>query len=62
MTSDEFRRALQALGLSQAQFARLTRSHPVSVSRWATGDRAVPQPIAAVAKLDRKTLERIFAD
>lgn len=42
MTPAAFSAALDALNLSQVRFARLTGVHVTTVSRWATGELAVP--------------------
>ncbi len=42
MTPTAFAAALSDLDLSQARFARLTGVHVTTVSRWATGELAVP--------------------
>ena len=43
MTSDEFKSALEVLGMYQDQAAGFLRVTPAAVSRWATGDRPVPE-------------------
>jgi predicted transcriptional regulator len=43
MTSSEFRAALDELGMYQDQAAGFLRVTPAAVSRWASGDRPVPE-------------------
>lgn len=57
MTPAEFRAALEALGLRQADFMRLLAylrgdaTDRVTVNRWATGRRDVPPSIVAILRL-----------
>ncbi len=57
MDHEQFRAALETLGLRQTDFARLLRylsGQPVdigSVNRWATGKRSVPPAVTATLKL-----------
>jgi DNA-binding transcriptional regulator YiaG len=44
MTSDEFRAALDALGLTQGGAARLLGVDERTSRRWANGERDVPPP------------------
>ena len=48
MTPTTFTATLSARGLSQARFARLTRTHATTVSRWATGGLPVPGWVEAL--------------
>lgn len=50
MTPAAFAAALDALDLSQTQFARLTGVHVTTVSRWARG--VLPVPLWAERLLD----------
>jgi DNA-binding transcriptional regulator YiaG len=45
-TPTEFKRALESLGLSQAEFARHLAVSPQACSSWATGRVAVPGHVA----------------
>ncbi len=57
MTAAEFRAALAAAGLTQADLARLLKGGPievadrVTVSRWALGKRPVPDAVALFLKV-----------
>lgn len=51
MTANQFRAALDRLGLSQLEAARLFKSNDRTVRRWAIGERAVPPTVAIVIKL-----------
>ena len=46
MTSDEYRTAIAALGLTQASAARLLGVTGRTSRRWAAGDRPVSEPAA----------------
>ena len=50
MTPLELKRAMKALGWSNAELGRRTSSHPNTVGRWAKGD-TVPGPVAAFVAL-----------
>ena len=45
MTSDEYREALEALGLTQGGCARLLGVDERTSRRWANGERDVPPPV-----------------
>ena len=40
----ELQRIREALGLTQAEFAEELGVHRVTVARWETGDRNIPEP------------------
>jgi len=44
MTSDQYRAAIETLGLSQVAAARLLGVDPRTSRRWACGERDVPAP------------------
>lgn len=45
MTTEEFRAALAALGLSQVEAAEALEVDARTVRRWALGERAIPGPV-----------------
>jgi hypothetical protein len=51
MTGDDLRALLGELGVSQANFARLVGVTSRAVSLWMAGERAVPGPVEAYARL-----------
>jgi len=51
MSSGELRKLVEDLGLSQANFARLLAVTPRAVALWMAGDRAIPGPVEAYARL-----------
>lgn len=51
MTPNQFRSALDRLGLSQAGAARLLGADPRTARRWALGERAVPTDVAILLRL-----------
>lgn len=53
MRSDELREHLVALGVSQADFARLLDVTPRGVALWLGGDRSIPGPVEAYVRLLR---------
>jgi helix-turn-helix protein len=53
MTSSELKAILEELGISQADFARLIGVTPRAVTLWLAGDRAIPGPAEAYARLLR---------
>lgn len=46
MTADQYRNAIQALGLSQTAAARLLGVDPRTSRRWISGERDIPAPAA----------------
>ena len=44
MTSDQYRAAIETLGLSQVAAAKLLGVDPRTSRRWASGERDVPAP------------------
>lgn len=52
--SDAFPQMLVESGLTQAELARATDTHPTTVYRWHSGDLEVPQYALAVLKLYRR--------
>lgn len=46
MTPDEYRTAIEALGLSQIAAARLLGVDPRTSRKWACGERDIPEPAA----------------
>lgn len=51
MTEAELAAILEVVGISQADFARLVSVTPRAVSLWMAGERAIPGPAAAYARL-----------
>ena len=51
MTGADLLSKLQELGISQADFARLTDVTPRAISMWIAGDRAIPGPVRAYLNL-----------
>jgi DNA-binding transcriptional regulator YiaG len=51
MDKDEFRAALEELGISQRKFANEVNTDVTAVNRWAMGSRKVPGPAAAYLRL-----------
>lgn len=51
MTANQFRNALDRLGLSQLGAARLFDANDRTVRRWAIGERAVPTQVAILLRL-----------
>jgi len=58
MTPKEFRIALAALGMSQADMARHLKVKPHTTSRWAKGTHPIPYPVALVIGKMVEDLER----
>jgi DNA-binding transcriptional regulator YiaG len=50
----ELRAALEALGLSQAEFAGLLGVTPRAVALWLAGERLVPGPVVAYLRIVKK--------
>jgi DNA-binding transcriptional regulator YiaG len=53
MTADEFRAALDGLGLSQVAAAQALEVDARTVRRWALGEREVPGPVRVALRLMR---------
>jgi len=53
MTSDDLKAILAEIGISQADFARLIGVTPRAVALWMAGDREIPGPAEAYARLLR---------
>lgn len=51
MTANQFRSAIDRLGLSQAGAASLVGADPRTGRRWALGERPVPVCVAILLKL-----------
>jgi transcriptional regulator with XRE-family HTH domain len=51
VTANQFRTALDRLGLSQLGAARLFNANDRTVRRWAIGERGVPPTVAILLKL-----------
>jgi hypothetical protein len=51
MTPNQYRHALDRLGLSQAGAAALVGADPRTGRRWALGERAVPECVAILLRL-----------
>jgi hypothetical protein len=51
MLSDDLKAVISELGLSQADFARLIGVTPRAVTLWMVGDRSIPGPVEAYARL-----------
>jgi hypothetical protein len=51
MQSDELKAIIAKIGINQAEFARLVGVTPRAVTLWMVGDRAIPGPVEAYAKL-----------
>jgi len=51
MTANQFRAALDRLGLSQAAAAALVGADPRTGRRWALDERAVPECVAILLRL-----------
>lgn len=51
MTANQFRAALDRLGLSQAAAASLVGADPRTGRRWALGERTVPACVAILLRL-----------
>jgi transcriptional regulator with XRE-family HTH domain len=57
----ELQRIREALGLTQAQLADEIGVHRVTVAKWETGDRTIPEPVARLVQRirdERKRLKR----
>jgi helix-turn-helix protein len=51
MLSDDLKAIIGELGISQADFARLIGVTPRAVTLWMVGDRSIPGPVEAYARL-----------
>lgn len=51
MTANQFRTAIDRLGLSQVKAASLVGADPRTGRRWALGERAVPDCVAILLRL-----------
>ena len=51
MDPEQFRAALEGLGLSQTGFARWIGQNPRTVRRWALGEAVVPRHIVVIIAL-----------
>jgi transcriptional regulator with XRE-family HTH domain len=51
MTPDQFRATLKSLGLRQTHLAERLGVHRTTVSRWSTGDLAIPRYVEYVLEL-----------
>lgn len=55
VTREELQRLREELGLTQEQLAEEVGVHRVTVARWESGDRGIPEPVA-------RLLEKIRAE
>lgn len=51
MTAEQYRSAINRLGLSQAGAATLVGVEPRTSRRWSDGSRTVPEPVARFLRL-----------
>ena len=51
MTAEQFKQRLRDIHVSQSGFAKLVYVHPNTVSKWATGQAAIPGPVIAYLDL-----------
>lgn len=51
MTANQFRTAIEKLGLSQVGAARLVGADPRTCRRWALDERPVPECVAILLRL-----------
>lgn len=51
MLTDDLKVILSGVGITQTEFARLIGVTPRAVSLWMVGDRAIPGPVEAYARL-----------
>jgi DNA-binding transcriptional regulator YiaG len=54
----ELQRIREALGLTQAESAEELGVHRVTVARWETGDRNIPEPVARLIQRIRNERRR----
>jgi DNA-binding transcriptional regulator YiaG len=50
MDADEMKAARARLGLTQAQLATELGVHAMTVSKWETGQRSIPEPVARLVQ------------
>ena len=50
MDADEMKAARARLGLTQAQLAAELGVHAMTVSKWETGQRSIPEPVARLVQ------------
>lgn len=62
MSNEEFRRALDALGLSQTEAARRFRVGLRSVQHWVAGTHKVPPPVEVLLETWRANPELLLED
>ena len=58
MTGKEFKRTRTALGMSQAQLAKVLGVTVTAVARWERGERPISGPVALAMKLLLEKKER----
>lgn len=51
MTKDEYREAIEGLGVTSAEFGRLIGVDARSERRWALGERRLPGPVILLIRL-----------
>jgi hypothetical protein len=51
MTHDDYRLAIEKLGLSQVQAAKLFGANERTSRRWATGEHDIPVPVEIILRL-----------
>jgi transcriptional regulator with XRE-family HTH domain len=56
-SANKLRETLDALGLSQAELARVAEVKPTTVNRWATAKRPIPGLLWAYLELRRQVRE-----
>jgi DNA-binding transcriptional regulator YiaG len=50
MDADDLKAARAGLGLTQAQLAAELGVHAMTVSKWETGQRRIPEPVARLVQ------------
>jgi DNA-binding transcriptional regulator YiaG len=50
MDADDLKAARAGLGLTQAQLAAELGVHAMTVSKWETGQRGIPEPVARLVQ------------
>jgi DNA-binding transcriptional regulator YiaG len=61
MDADDLKAARARLGLTQAQLAAELGVHAMTVSKWETGQRGIPEPVARLVQrlvTERRTKRR----